>query len=216
MKIILSIALSSLLLSALLSKPVQIKTKSFFCYASNKSISSNYKCFAKSFSREISTCNIAMNFTRKMFDMRVRQLHFHFYLWFKKSFFPQGTHRGISTSHNQTDLQHNVQHNCELLYIHERNRNQHRRQIHLWCDCWLSSKRFFPSMSVHRRVCCLQCYTQSGASDQPIPSWHIPLSDDSFWWFRWQHLYIDIQFRAAINRVVPKFMCELGLLNNKF
>jgi hypothetical protein len=49
-----------------------LKVKSFRCTSSNKSITPDYKCFAKSYSRQFSGANFAFKFIRPVYNMKVR------------------------------------------------------------------------------------------------------------------------------------------------
>lgn len=56
-------ALSVLLCVISLRGEIRLKTKSFKCNASNKSVEPTYKCYAKSYSRNYSTINYSFNFS---------------------------------------------------------------------------------------------------------------------------------------------------------
>lgn len=49
----------------------QYKTRSFKCKVSNKTVSSNFKCYAKSYNRHLTTINIDIIFKRPIYKAKV-------------------------------------------------------------------------------------------------------------------------------------------------
>lgn len=47
------------------------KTRSFKCTTSNRTVSTGFKCFAKSYSRAVSIINLLVNFTRPVYAAKV-------------------------------------------------------------------------------------------------------------------------------------------------
>jgi Protein of unknown function (DUF1091) len=71
MKVIVYTTALLLAASFVLSVDKTIKIRSLKCTSSNKSISSNFKCFAKSYSRKFSTMNFDYFMTRPLFNIMV-------------------------------------------------------------------------------------------------------------------------------------------------
>lgn len=56
----------------LLNGEMRLRTRSFKCTASNKSVDPNFKCFAKSYSRNFTTINFDFNFSSPQRNTQVK------------------------------------------------------------------------------------------------------------------------------------------------
>ena len=64
-----------------------IKVRGSRCTASKKSIAPEFKCFAKSYSRKLTTFNIDLTFTKKLYSAKVKVFLIIFFSFFSKSIF---------------------------------------------------------------------------------------------------------------------------------
>lgn len=125
-----------------------LQARSFRCTSTNQTIATDYKCFAKSYSRKVSTINMHFNLTRSIYKANVRDFCLQIFSIASliSAPFSCATQNRYAILHSLNWCQ------SQSLWIPKRHREQRGDQMGNGYDLKDYSKRFASSMSLHWRT----------------------------------------------------------------